>query len=159
MRLLHFGRQRAVRILVEQNTTDGILLSKSQIGKRHRCRASVVVFRHGSVAEPHTLRSVEQKSEPQIGIHLILFDIEAILFCPDFPIDASGIVAGNVLSMLPKFDGIAEVSGLVHSAQKTVHDVLCPKVESRNPFERFWMKIVRKHLESMRILHGTAIIA
>jgi hypothetical protein len=74
-----------------------------------------------------------------------LFDIEAVLFCPDFPIDTSGIIAGNILPVLPKFDGIAEVPGLVQTTQKTIHDVLCTKVEPRNPFERFWMKIVRKH--------------
>jgi hypothetical protein len=45
--------------------------------------------------------------------------------------------------MLPEFNGITKVPGLVHTAQKTVHDVLCPKVKPLNAFKGFWMKIVR----------------
>ena len=67
------------------------------------------------------------------------------MLCPDLPINASGIITGNILPVLPELDGIAEVPGLVHTAQKTVHDVLCPEIKPGNPLERLWMKIMGIH--------------
>jgi len=106
------------------------------------------------------LRSVEQKRKPQVGIDFVLFDVETVLFCPDFPIDASGIIAGNVLPVLSKLNGVTEVPGLVQPAQKAIHNMLCPKVKPGNPFESLWMKIVREHevnyRRSMWFLKGHA---
>ena len=83
---------------------DGIALLSSKVAQRAAETPGILNFCQACRAKVHRTAGVENKATSQIGVGLEFLDVVAIgpSECP--PIEPPQIVAGNILSVLRKFD-------------------------------------------------------
>ena len=63
----------------------------------------------------HRLAGVEQQVEQEVGLLLVLLEVELVGLGPDLPVDVADVVAGHVLAVLGELDGEAVVGAGVHA--------------------------------------------
>ena len=76
----------------------------------------------------------------QVGLGLVLFDIKAVGFGPNFPVEVANVVAGRVFAVLDELDAVAEDRAAVHAGDEAFDDVPRPQVQAGDLGNRLGMQ-------------------
>ena len=140
------GRQLPVDLRVERDEADGILLLLEQERERRGRGRPVVELAPGGrrlLAVPHRLAAIEQQVTLEIGLFLVLLDVQPVGLRPDAPVDVLEFVPRHILAVSGELDGKAVVRAFVLAGEETLHDQPRPHVEPRNAFDGLCVKIFR----------------
>src|SRR5436190_10632583 len=124
-RRLHvLGRRRHVLhdVVVEGGEADAVPLAVHHVGEAGGEDPAVLELADAAAAERHRLRDVEQTGEVDVGVGLVLLDIEAIGAPEQLPVDAADVVAGGVAAVLGEVDRRAELRRAVHPVDEPLDD-------------------------------------
>ena len=108
---------------------DRVLLPEQQVAEAGGDGAGVVVLVQRPAAVVHRLADVDDQVAAQVGLGLVLLDVEAVGLGPDLPVEVADVVAGGVLAVLHELDGVAEERALVHAGDEALDDLPGPQVE------------------------------
>jgi hypothetical protein len=93
--------------LRERPKAHGIALLSSEVTECAGELLGVVEAARGAAGgrEAHAAAGVDEQAEAQIGIGFEFLDVEAVTATPGAPIEAPGVVAGDVFAVLGEFEG------------------------------------------------------
>ena len=134
------GEPRA-DLLIKRDQASGILLSHDEVGQASGDGGSVIELVERSTAVGHAFGNIDHEGATEVGIFLILFDVEAILSSPYLPIDMAQVVTMDILTMLNEFDRLAEVGASMHPRKKPFYDMPSPQFHAANFANCFRMQI------------------
>ena len=75
-----------------------------------------------AVPVAHRRGRIEQQVAAEVGLFLVLLDVELVAFAEDFPVEVAGIDAGGVLAVLGELDGVATVGRAVLAGEEAFDD-------------------------------------
>jgi len=81
------------------------------------------------VAVAHGGGGVEQEVGPEVGLLLVLLDVEAVAFGEDLPVQVPRVDAGGVLAVLGELDGEPPVRRPVLAGVEPLDDESCGQAE------------------------------
>ncbi len=108
-------RHHLPHVLVVGNQPDCVLLPQQQIRQTGRDRAAVVVLVQRPVAVVHRVADVHHQLAAEVGLGLVLLDVELVGLGPHLPVEVAQVVARGVIAMLDEFDGMPEERAFVHA--------------------------------------------
>ena len=91
------------RLVSEGPKPYAVALLRGEIAERAAKFFGVVEPRRAGRPEIHRAASVEEQAKPQVGVSFKLLDVEAVAAPPGSPIEAAGVVAGDVFAVLREF--------------------------------------------------------
>src|SRR5207247_10997416 len=92
------------------------------------------------VAVGHAPGNIDHERATEVGLFLVLLDVEPVLAGPDLPIDVPQVVAGDIFAMLQELDGLPEVRAAVHPRKKSFDDAEGPNFQPRDALDRLRMQ-------------------
>ena len=93
-----------------------------------------------ALAVLHAAGDIDDQIAAEIRGLLELFDVQPVLPRPDLPIDMPQVIAGRILTVLKKLNALPKVRTAMHAREKTLDDILRPKLHSRNSLDGFRMQ-------------------
>ena len=115
---------------VEGDAPDGVHLLEDHVRQASGSGASVVVLVQRSVAVVHRLGDIDDQMAAEVGLGLVLLDVEAVGLGPDLPVEVANVVANAVLAVLHELDGVPEHRALVHAGDEPLDDLASAKIEA-----------------------------
>ena len=135
--------QRLVDLVAEQNHAHGISLLLHQNRQARRCRRRVIeLAATGLFAVSHRFAAVHQQVTLEVGLFFVLFNIEAIRFRPDFPVDMPEVITRSVLAMGRKLDRKTVERRAMLARHKTFHDQTRLHVKPLDLVQRCWIEVI-----------------
>ena len=83
---------------------DAVRLPQHEVAHRRRRRARQVVLREPPRAVLHRLAGVNDEPRDEVGLLLVLLEVEPLGAAVDLPVDVLDVVAGGVLAVLRELD-------------------------------------------------------
>ena len=135
------GRQDFTHLRVKGHQADHILLLLEHVGQTRGTGAGVVELR-AVLAVLHRLAGVHDQGALEVGFLFVFFDVEAVRFGPDLPVEMPRVVAGRVFAMRRELDGEAVVGRTVLARDKPFDDQAGTQIEPLDAIEGFGVEIV-----------------
>ena len=136
------GRQDAPHLLLEQAEPHGIPLAHDQVGQRGRHRARVFDLAQRPRAVLHGLGDVDEDPGAQVGLLLVLLDVEAVRLAVDLPVHVAHVVAGDVLAVLGELHAETAERRAVEPRHEPLDDQARFQVEARDPLEDLRIQVL-----------------
>lgn len=113
----------------DKRQAHGIALPLGQIGQARSEDRGIPQFVLRRFAYGHRGTQVEHDVQVDIGLGVVLLDIESIVPAEELPVQMPQIVAGHVFAMRNKVDPIADVRTAMQAVQETFDDPLRHKLQ------------------------------
>jgi hypothetical protein len=120
-------RENPPDFIVEGDQTGRVPLPKQHEGQRRRKKPRI-----GELGEPlagragprHRAAGVEHQHRPEVGLFLVLLDVETFGSREQLPVDVARLVTQLVGPVLGEFDRESAAGGAVEAGQEAFHDPL-----------------------------------
>ena len=127
---------------VEGDHPHGVPLVLQEVGERGAGGGGVVELPPALAGVAHGLRAVDDQRRLEVGLLLVLFDVEPVGLRPHLPVDVLDLVAGRVLAVAGELDGEAVVRALVLSGDEPFDDQPGPDVQALDALEDLRVEVV-----------------
>ena len=137
------GRQTGPNLFVKGDQPHRVLLVDHQVPQRRgQADAVVELGQLLAIRVGHARREIHHQVPGDIGLRLVLLDVEPIGLGVDQPVDQLGVVSLDVAAVFAEFDREPVKRAGVQSAQKTPDDELRPQVQPSHVADDFRLQVL-----------------
>ena len=119
-----FGRDFLTVIGTDAPETDGVALMRGEVGEGGAELAGEVhagALAWGGVGVVHGAAGIDDEAEAEVGVGFEFLDVKAVGAAPGAPVEAAGVIAGDVLAVLGELEGGAFDGGAVATRDAAEH--------------------------------------
>ena len=105
-------RPRAYQVadlVIKEGQPNGILLAQEQVGYRGSHHHPVIKLADFTGGIVHRLRCVQEDMGVEVGLLLVLLDIETVGAPEDLPVDVTNVISGDIFPVLGKLNAEAVI--------------------------------------------------
>ena len=135
-------RHKGGDLVPEKHQADGVPLLEHQVGQSRSQAGGVAKLAEWTAGlEVHRAADVQQEVGLQIGLLLVLLDVEAVGFGVGLPVQVAQGVAGHVGPVLGKLDREPVVRTAVQTGDEALHDQAGHQIQPAQPRDDFRVEV------------------
>ena len=144
-------------LVIEEGQADRVLLAKKQVGQGGGHHHAVIKLADPAGGVVHGLRGVQQDVGVEVGLLLVLLDVETIGAAEDLPVNVTDIISGDIFPVLGKLDAEAVIRTSMQTRDETLHDQPGLDLQPGYAVEDLGIEVLGRRFSSQSYSPNTAI--